>query len=497
MKTLYQGNFFGNVAFTIIGIMENTSLIEVLKSLDTNEIKALDAFIASAYHNHSTRVTQLYQVLRKAYPVFKADDIRKENVFRKVFGRKPFNAGLFRNLASDAMSTVESFLAAQRLQEDVLLQKRLVRQSLIERKLYALAAHNLQESVVYHKKLKEVDTDYFLHDFFQLHSWFSISFNQQYRGNLHKLYKKQGIESLIESLDDYYLLEYSLLVGELVNSYRAHNKPFDAEVHVRRIELFLIKQDKMHPVVCHRLKHCLMLLKNDVSLYPSIREEFERLSTQMDDSIKIASIVELYGIATYQAWQGNKYFIEQLDELIELREDLNLILDEGGMINPIAFNNIVRVKLGKGQLKKALQFIKKYENNLPENVKEDTLKLSMASVEMQQHNYQKAVDILSTIQKPFFASEIIYRRMLIKCYFELEDWASLEGILESTKKYIHNNSHIISGSIIHAMKKYIDMVMNLYKYVLHQKASYKKQIDQLLKEGGFTFDEDWIRGKIQ
>lgn len=492
-----QGNFFTIVAFVIIEIMENTGLVEVLKCLTVNEIKALDDFIGSAYHNRSARVLQLYQAIRKAYPDFKQDTIRKEDVFKKIFGRKPFNAVLLRNLVSDTMARVEEFLAIHQLSKDVLLQKRLVRQSFIERKLYTRAAQSLQESVSYHKKIKKVDTDYFLNDFLQLHSWFSISFNQQYRGNLHKLYKKQGIESLIESLDGYYLLEYSLLVGEMVNSYRAHNKPFDADVHVRRIELFLMNQEDIHPVVCHRLKHCLMLLKSDIGEYPVIRQEFERLSVQMDDSIKIASIVELYGIATYQAWQGNKYFIEQLDELIELRERFNLILDEGGMINPIAFNNIVRIKLRKGLLKESLQFIKKYENHLSDNIKDDTLKLSLASVEMHQSEHRKAVDILLTIQKPFFASEIIYRRMLIKCYFELKDWTTLESTLESTKKYIQNNTHIISRPILLSMKKYLDMVTNLYKYVLHGRPTHKKQIEQLLKEGGFTFDEDWIREKLQ
>jgi len=477
--------------------MEKTTLVETLKSLDASELKLLDDFMASTFYNHSTRVLQLYNLLREEHPAYAPSAIEKEVVFKKVFGKKPFNAVLLRNLVSDTLAKVELFFAVRELQLNAPLRQRLTRQGYIRKKLYTPAAHSLNESIAQHKKNRKVDSEYLHNDYLQLYNWFSISFNQQYRGNLNKLYKKKGIEDLIWKLDDYYLLEHSLLVGELVNSYRAHNKPFDVNFYVNRIEQFLSGSPSLHPVVKHRLMHCIMLLKNDANLYPAIRKEFELLAEEMDDSLKFVSLVELHGFSSRFAWKGQKYFVNQLDELVALREKLNMIVDEAGLINPIAFNNMVRIKLGGKGVKSALQFIKQYEKNLPESNREDTLKLSNAAIEIHRKNHELALGILLTIQKPFFASEIIYRRMLIACYFELRDWVALENTFETTKKYIQNNSHLLSQAIMQSLKHYIDIVYQLYKFNMSKKASHKQKAEALMRQDIFILDEEWIREQLK
>jgi hypothetical protein len=394
------------------------------------------------------------------------------------------------------LAAIEEFMAVEELKKDRLLHKRMSRQYLISKKLFAEAEHNLKTSEAVRAKSKQVGIDYFQYDFLHLHDWFSLSFLEKYQGNLFKLYRKKDIQDVIGKLDNYTLLEYSLLVSEMTNSYRAHNKTYNATFHIDRIKLMLLQQDLLHPVVAHRLEHCLMLLTNDRELYKKVRKDFEKLQVAMDESLRIGSLVELHSFASMFGWKGDTFFLNEVDELLGLREKLNLILDDNGNINPIAFNNLVMRKINRGEIKKAQQFIKTYAPHLLENVRADTINLALAAIAFHEKNYIKALAILQTTQKPFFASEVIYRRLLIKSYFELNDWEMLTTALENARKFIENNSTKISPYVIEAFKKFIDVVLLLYKNKIRKSVAQQNKILTIVNSPTFITEEKWVREKL-
>ena len=477
--------------------MKKSSLITILQSLNVSELKQLDKFMQSEYFQPNTRAYQLYQLLRKAHPNFDSKAIEKEMLFKKIFGKKEFNAGLLRNVASDLIAAMENFLAIESLKKDVLLQKRLARQSYISKKLFAEAEHNLKTTeVILSKRKKKVESEYFQFDYLQLYDWFSLSFLEKYQGNLFKLYRKKDIQEVIGKLDNYTLLEYSLLVSEMTNSYRAHNKPYNAKFHVERIKLMLTHKEFLHPIIEYRLEHCLMLLTNSKDLYKKVRKDFEQLESEMDDSLRIACLVELHSFASMFGWKGDKFFLNEVDELLGLREKLNLIIDDNGNINPIAFNNLVFRKINRDELNNALQFIKTYTPHLPEVNRTDTLNLSYAAVAFYKKDYSGALAILSTTQKPFFTSEIIYRRLQIKCYYELGEWNSLVNMLENSRKFVENNTTKISPYVIESFKKFIEIVQLLHKNHLKRATAHQKKISTIINSGAFFSEEKWVLEKL-
>lgn len=477
--------------------MKNTKLIALLLKLNKEEMSALKSFLQSPYFNHSKRVIELFNVLFNEYPIFQETKIEKSKIFKKIFGYKPYNEALLRNIVSDLFSLCEQFIASEMIKKDTIIKTDLVNKFYSEKELFTLSEKIINESRKELTKVKHQDSDYFFWNFKMFQNSFSNEFNLKYRGNLNKLYKKVDLEKLIFSLDDYYLSELGILIGELRNSYVAHGMQINSERYIKRINFFLEEENLLNPVVAFRLKHCKMLLTENESMYAEVKQEFLKLSKFMDTGSKLSTIVELNGFASSKAWKGDKFFLNEIDEIVLIREKKNLILDENNKINPIAFWNFCNSKIRKSGKKEALAFINKYKKYLPESSAEETVEMVYAALAMHEKRFEQAIAILIKINKPFFSSEISLRRMMLKCYFETKQWRLLLNYLENTKKFIQNNTGKITPLMLDSLKKYCDLLNHMYRYTEQSDVKSKIKLLEILEEKRFPYEEAWIKSKLE
>ncbi len=476
--------------------MKNTKLVELLSKLNKEEINSLTIYIQSPYCNNSKRIIQLYKVLIKEYPLFKESKIEKSVVFKKIFGDKPYHEALLRNVISDLFTLCEQFIAFEMLKKNVLLKADLVNKFYSEKDLFVHGEKIIKESNKELAKIKHQDSDYFFWDFKMLQNSFSNEFNLKFRGNLNKLYKKTDLEKLIFKLDDYYLSELGILIGELRNSYSAHGQKIKSENYISRIDFFLENEKQLNPLVAYRLKHCKLLLTENDDMYLEVKNDFIKLSRFMDRSSKLATVVELHGFVSSRAWKGDKFFLNEIDEIVLIREKANLILDENNKVNPIAFWNFCNSKLRKSSNKETIAFVNKYKKYLPESALEETVNMVYAAIEMNEKRFEQAIAILIKINKPFFSSEISLRKMLLKCYFETRQWHLLLNYLENTKKFILNSSGKITPVMLEHLKKYTELLTHLYRYTQQHDEKSKLKAAQIMKTNLFPYEEIWYKNSI-
>ncbi len=473
--------------------MVKTKLVELLAKFNEEEIKTFETFIHSPYCNNSKRVIQLFNLLNKEYPEFNETKIQKSKVFKKIFGTKPYNEALLRNVVSDLYTLCEQFIAMEMLKKNTVLKAELNNKFYSEKNLFIHGSQAINDGKKELAKVKFPDSDYFFWNFKMFQNTFSNDFNLKFRGNLNKLYKKADLEILIQNLDDYYLSELGILIGELHNSYTVHGNKFDVTYYVRRIDFYLENEKQLHPLVAYRLKHCRMLLTENQEMYAEVKSDFIKLSKLMDRSAKLSSIVELHGFASSQAWKGNKFFLNELDEMVLLREKNNLILDEGNKVNPIAFWNFSNSKVRKSGRKDTVAFINKYKKHLPESSAEETVNMVYASINISEKKFADAIAILLKINKPFFSSEVALRRMLLKCYFETQQWQLLLNYIENTKKFIQNSAGKITPYILDPLKKYSELLYHLFRFTQESNDKSKMKVEQILKENLFPYEEEWAK----
>ena len=105
--------------------MIKSKVIEIIQSLDPEEIKEFGEFVGSPYFNKNTRLTELYELIKKFYPDFTKKSFTKEKLYEKLFPRKKYNDGSMRKLLSGLQSLGEEYLAHSHLDKNNKLQKKL------------------------------------------------------------------------------------------------------------------------------------------------------------------------------------------------------------------------------------------------------------------------------------------------------------------------------------------------------------------------------------
>ena len=77
--------------------MNKSSLIEILRSFDKEELTKFEDFLNSPYHNKNRNTLRLFTVVKKYFPNFKSEELNKEIVWKKLFPDKDYNYGVMKN----------------------------------------------------------------------------------------------------------------------------------------------------------------------------------------------------------------------------------------------------------------------------------------------------------------------------------------------------------------------------------------------------------------
>ncbi len=90
--------------------MENTSCIKSVKSFTHLELYRFTIFLNSPYFNTDKSIIKLWGIIRTSYPDFNCDEIKKENVYKKLYGGKPYKEKTIRNLESRLYQLMQRFI---------------------------------------------------------------------------------------------------------------------------------------------------------------------------------------------------------------------------------------------------------------------------------------------------------------------------------------------------------------------------------------------------
>src|SRR5260221_6096081 len=104
--------------------MNNSSLVNILKSLNPKEIKNFGEYVKSPFFNKNKATVKLYDYLLRYHPDFEEKDIQKEKAFKKIFQGAEYNDGFMRSVMFSLATLAEDFLAYINYKEEKFASKR-------------------------------------------------------------------------------------------------------------------------------------------------------------------------------------------------------------------------------------------------------------------------------------------------------------------------------------------------------------------------------------
>lgn len=472
----------------------SVKLLTLLKTFSKHELNSFKKFVASPFHNEQKELIQLFaiidQYLRSSEREQKANPIEKEVVWRHIFGKKKYNDVRFRRLSSDLIKLVYAFLSYNIYQKDDLSEQLNLLKALRKRSLkkhFDGAVNQLTQSF---EKSELRNSAYHL-------SSYSINYNLF---NFPKdVRSKINLFSNLEKAD--YHLECFFITKKLENycDYIGYQEgiSFNAEISLPPDFLDYVENSVFikEPALKAYFFVTKMLLDSKETPY------FFALKKHLLESKAHFSLQELDIFYTHlKNYCIVKINIGETDYFIRLFEIFKTLVSEkiilkDGVISHQSYKNIVTVGLKIKEYNWVIDFIQEYTKNLPKEHRENTLVYNLAKVHFYQQEYNKVIELLREVEYKNHVYALGGKLLLLKTYYELQEYNPLDSLIDSFRIYIRRNK-IISREVKQQYLNVLRFVKKLSSTIPGDKKSIEKIKTQIDKCKALA-DKKWILEKVE
>ncbi len=415
--------------------MENSKLIDLIKSFQPGEFRRFLDFVGSPYFNKNPDLVSLAACLEKRAPDFPPDQIRKEAIYQELFPGKPYDRKQISYLMNYLLRLAERFLAQQRYdQEEVLVNCHTLDQFvsrqldkhynfLFNKTSQALEASNQKngQNLYYGYLLSQTATSHF--------------YNQQIRKF------DPSLQTVSDDLDKFYFFHKLKYSCEMLN----RKAIIKADYHltfVEEVKAYLLTEYGIDPLIEIYLRIFLAIS------YPDQEEHFDKLMALISDyadSIDQKTRREIYLYAlNYCAPKirlGKEKYVPVMLELY-IRGIENRSLFDETYLSHWTYSNVVKLALRLERYEWIEAFIREHVASLPPHLREDAEHYNLAELYYHKRDFDQVLDHLNQLHFTDLHYHLGSKVMLLKTYFELDAVDPLLSLLASFNVYLNRNKKI-------------------------------------------------------
>ncbi len=415
--------------------MKNTKLVNVLKSLDNDEIRLFKRFLESKVFNKHKHVLALFGYINVQLKkeTFKLD---KTIVFQKSFPDIPYNDKMLRHVMSYLLKVLEKFLIYKELHRQDSTELIALSKSYRKRNLWkSLDSATKRASLAISRELKK-DVDHHYQNY-QLAQEIGIALTE----------KKRVTEINLQEITDRLDISYFANRLRQACSMLAHKNVYVADYDMGIIDVILKEVERKQfldiPAISIYYYGYLALTEHEnLSHFKKLQQElithaylFEQ--KEMRDMYLLAINIGIRFI--------NQDKHEQMEETLELYKAgvEQRILFSNGRLSRFTYKNAAAIALQLNQFDWTEKFIKTYMEALDPSYREETYSYNLAKLHYYKKEYDKALKLLSITA----LSDDVYinldtKIILAKVYFELGDLDAFEALLSNFQTFIRRKSVI-------------------------------------------------------
>ncbi len=421
--------------------MENTKLIQILKTFSKREFTDFGRYVYSPYFIESDKITSFYELLKKHYPEFQNNELNKENVFRLAYPHEKYNDKKTRDLFSRMIKIAEDFLGFSHLSKQTFL---LNRHTLLQ-----LGTKNLAKP--FEAKAKEIETileNKKIKDNEYLYFKYLLSKDKR---NYYEIKKPLGkrfeffneILNEITYFNDYFILKILKYYSVLVNHEKTLKYKFDAGFLDEIIQYVSRKKNEKTPSIVV-FYYLALLNKNpaDTGIFYSLKKLLAESYELIEKDDMVLAYTQLYNYTKMKSIEGNREFKKQHFEII--REMIR------GKFYPLEDNYMPESTYmslaGEGMMNKDFEwtekFINEYKNLLPPEKRENAYLFSSGILNYRKGNYGEALNRLARVSIEDFYYHLRVKNNLLRIHYEMGELENSLNIIDSFRHFLSSNKFI-------------------------------------------------------
>jgi hypothetical protein len=468
--------------------MTNSHLVLILRTLSKKEERELRKWLNSPAHNHREDVVTLFEYLMAGQHLYEEKFLEKERVFSRIFSNEPYDDAKLRQSMHFLLKSVEEFLIYQEQQSDEVRARMALASVFRKRKLdraftKAIKAVEVQQEKANYRNEQYLRNEYLL----QLEKY---SF---YDG------KKRTTEMNLQEVSD--ALDLTFVADKLRQGCLmiAHQSVYKAQYNIGLLEYIIEYVDRQklmlhHPAIAvYFYGYKAITDESGKQYFENLRQEIQKHRTSFPKS----ELRDIYLMAVnYCIRQANKFNDSELiREAFRLyRQGLeNEILLENGVVSPFTFRNAVGAALRLKEYDWVEHFIHQYKKALPPDYRESFFLHSLARLNFEKGDYGSAMQLLAQTDFDDTLINLNAKSMLLKIYYELDEYDALESLLESMRAYLKRKQLMGAyRSNYHNFIRFTRKLVRVNPFDEQEKSALKSEI---LTASPLT-EKDWLLEQV-
>ncbi len=468
--------------------MQNSNLIALCRRLSKEDWQMVIDFSESPAHNSRKDVAQLLAYIHHYIGKIKGTHLDKEKVWQQLYDR-PFEDGTLRVAMHRSQLLIEETLAYlhwKNQQNEVELH---LLEAMRERKVSEKIHSSTLKNTLQKNDNQVLRNQNFYHQQFKLES-------ERYENAIsQKRTTAEGFEELSAALNVYFVAQ-KLREACTILSHRTFFKQEMSVDFLPEVLDFVAKNEAMRtiPVVAlfYHSYHALSDL-NDVAHF----EQLKKILFASSHLFKVSELREYYLHAINCCIRRiNLKKSEYTSEVFEIYRkglETNALLD-GGQLSRFTYNNIAAAGVLLKKFDWTEQFIHDYKPFLEEKYRESTFNHSLTTFYFKKKDYDKALQLLQTVEFDDVLHNLDARRMVLCMYYDLDEFDALDSHLEAFKTYIYRQKELD-----YHRENCLNLV-SFTKRLLNLDFSNEKKISELRNEIIATsklVGKDWLLEKLE
>lgn len=443
--------------YSAITEMKSTKLIELLKAFKEKEFLSLENFIASPYFNKNENVVTLFSTLKKYYPDFENEELDKEKIFVKVFGKKKYDDEKMRTLISALMKLIKKYLVQLELEQrkweaDIFLLAQLSKKN---QEILFEYEHKKAEAYVEENLYRE--RDYYFAKFSQATEYFF----SKHSGIKDKKKETEIIESLASNFERFMFFEimdtnYQMLTRKMRMNYQP--KYLLLDYFKKRIESGEYSDT---PLLLLKYYGFLCIEDKDKEEY---FEKYQRLFLENFDKIsgfeRSSIILGLLNYCTLAIVREKRAYAEKSFELYKFALEKNLFFHSNKFFLPLLFFNIVKCSLFLGEQKWCFNFIFNYRSKIAPHLRKNEVNISFAAYYVERKEYEEALKHINKVNPVTDILKLEVRRVSSQIFYGLDYVENVYSTVDSIK-YFLKNRNTLANHITESAKRYVKYMPRL------------------------------------
>lgn len=474
--------------------MNKSTLIDLLRKFSHKELKEFGEYVSSPFFNKNHSVIKLYDYLRKQYPDFNVRKLKKEYVYGKIFPKAVYNDGFMRTIMFNLANLAEDFLTFKRVKLYYFTEKKFLLYELNERELDRLFEKNMK---IISKKLTDEqikDADYY-------YNMYNIEYENLYylgRTNLDKIesiVKKSDVEDMFNHLTYFYLIHAMTHYTYFLNIMELYRFSFKTDVFEDILKI--LRADSYLEVPAVSLSYNVLMLflsEDDDSHFYKTKELLEKHKDEFNRDQINNAYLNLKNYCKRMILKGRENFLKELFKIykIDIGNKTYMTLND---MSFRYYTDVVETALKLKEYSWVKEFIEKYRSSLTADSRENTYLYALALYEFAVKNFEKSLELLSTVKYNDVYHKLKYRSLMLMLCYELDYVELLLSHLDSFNHFLLNDNLISNERKIYysGFIKYIRNLSGLRDKVKKQDL---QSLKQKVTEDRALYNKEWVIEKI-